>query len=88
MHYIAVFYITNTHSIQKPTQKKNSCRFSQQPYKVYSSKVTKLNAATRSRELIIMAPLAVPTVGVLPTTSGRWQQGTGWLFGLQISGAR
>ena len=47
-----------------------------------------------------MAPLAVPTVlvvsivvgvfivvGVKPRTSGRWQQGTGWLFGLQLSGA-
>ena len=47
--------------------------------KVYSSKVTKLITAIRSRELMIMTPLA---------TSGRWQQGTGWLFGLQMSGAR
>ena len=54
----------------------------------YSSKVTKLVATIRSRELTTMAPLAVLTVGVLPRTSGRWQQATGGLFGLQLSGAR
>ena len=46
---------------------KHSCRFLQQPYKVYSSKVTKLIAAIKSRELMTMAPLAVPTV---PTVVG------------------
>jgi len=53
--------------------------FTQQPYWVHSSKVARLIAAIRSRELTTMAPL--------PRTSGRWQQGTGGLFGLQLSGA-
>ena len=72
--------------VHSTTKVLESCRSTQQPYKFYSSKVTKLIAAIRSRELTTMAPLAVPRVGVLPRTSGRWQQGTGWLFGLQVSG--
>ena len=82
--------------VHSTTKVLESCRSTQQPYKVYSSKVTKLIVAIRSRELTTMAPLAVPTVlrvvgvsivvGVPPRTSGRWQQGTGWLFGLQVSG--
>ena len=60
-------YVTNTHSIHYTARSlfNHSCRFSQQPYKVYSSKVTKLIAAIKSRELMTMAPLAVPTVSIV-----------------------
>ena len=55
---------------------------------IYSSKVTRFIAAIRSRELTTMTPLAVVVWIVSPTTSGRWQQGRGKSFGLQLSGAR
>ena len=72
--YKCTLYIMQEKLIQKPIQVHTAAMQS------YSSKVTKLNATIRSRELTTTAPL--------PITSGRWQQGTGGLFGLQLSGAR